>query len=158
MADYFAQINIARAKYPLDDTRMSDFVDNIPGINALADGSPGFVWRWIEEPESGVQEVFGDRALVVNMSVWESRDALMNFTYRTGHAEIFRRRNEWFSKLEDSHMACWYTRIPKISLAEAKKRLDHLNAIGETPYSFTLRTDCTPQEAAAFLEANPSLL
>ncbi len=158
MLDYFSQINIARAKYPLDDPRMSDFVNNIPGINALAEGSPGFVWRWIEEPNSGVEEVFGDRALVVNMSVWESRDALMHFTYRTGHAEIFRRRKEWFSKLEDSHVACWYSESPEISLAEAKKRLDHLNTSGETPYSFTLRTAYTKQEVEDYLEANSFLL
>ena len=87
MGLYLAQINIARAKFPMDDPRMADFVNNIQGINAIADASPGFIWRWIEEADSRVEEIFGDWALVVNMSVWESRDALVNFAYRTGHAE-----------------------------------------------------------------------
>jgi hypothetical protein len=104
-----------------------------------------------------VEEVFGDRSLVVNMSVWESRDALVHFTYQTGHAAIFKRRKEWFSKLEDSHMACWYTLNPVISLEEAERRLSYLNRAGETPFAFTLRTNYTEEEVLTYLEANPSL-
>ena len=40
-----AQINIARMRAPLADPIMADFVANLPPINALADTSPGFVWR-----------------------------------------------------------------------------------------------------------------
>ncbi len=158
MAFYFAQINIARAKYPMEDTRMSDFVNNIPSINSLAEKSPGFVWRWMEDANPRVEKIFGDRALVVNMSVWKNRDALLHFTYKTRHASIYKRRKEWFSKLEDSHVACWYTREIEISLEEAKKRLDYLSRQGETPFAFTLKTEYKEKEVLDYLEVNPSLL
>ncbi len=158
MAFYFAQINIARAKYSLDDPRMSDFIENIPGINALAEESPGFVWRWVEEEENRTVEVFGDKALVVNMSLWKSKDDLMLFTYKTGHAAVYKRRKEWFAKLETSHMACWYTKNTEIGLEEAKCRLDHLEREGETPYAFTFKSEYSEKELLEYLEANPSLI
>lgn len=144
---YFAQVNIAKAKYPLEDPRMSDFVNNTIRINAIADKSPGFVWRWVEEPDSGVHKIFGDPSFVVNMSVWESREALMDFTYRSQHVEIFKRRNEWFEKPDSAHMVCWYTKETEITLYEAKRRLDRLNTFGESPIGFTFRSTYTPKEA-----------
>lgn len=42
---YLAQINIARTLAPLDDPLMADFVAQLDEINALADSSPGFIWR-----------------------------------------------------------------------------------------------------------------
>jgi hypothetical protein len=40
-----AQLNIALMKEPLESPRMADFVANLERINALAESSPGFVWR-----------------------------------------------------------------------------------------------------------------
>ncbi|NER08954.1 protein of unknown function [Muriicola jejuensis] len=158
MAFYFAQINVARAKYPLDDPRMSDFIENIPGINALAEESPGFVWRWVEEEDNRTVEVFGDKALVVNMSLWKSRDDLIHFTYKTGHSDIYKRRKEWFSNLETSHLVCWYTQNVEIELEEAKSRMYHLECKGETPYAFTFKSEYSEKEVLEYLAANPSLL
>jgi hypothetical protein len=42
---HIAQVNIARMKAPLDDSIMAGFVARLDEINALADKSPGFVWR-----------------------------------------------------------------------------------------------------------------
>lgn len=151
MSYHFAQVNIAKALYSLDDPRMADFVNNTARINALAEDSPGFIWRWIEGPSNEIYEVFGDPALIVNMSLWESRESLMSFTYHTAHVDIYKRRNEWFSKLKDSHMVCWYTKNSSISLLEAKKRLDHLNAKGESAYAFSFRSNFTLEEAKQYL-------
>ena len=151
MQYHFAQVNIARAQYRLDDPRMADFVNNTARINALAEESPGFIWRWIEEPSNEIYEVFGDPALIVNMSLWESRETLMAFTYQTAHVDIYKRRKEWFSKIKDSHMVCWYTKEAVISLKEAKKRLDHLNTKGESAYAFSFRSNFTIEEAKQYL-------
>ncbi|QBA63778.1 DUF3291 domain-containing protein [Muriicola soli] len=148
---YFAQVNIAKSKYPLEDTRMADFVNNTARINAIAEKSPGFVWRWVEEPNSGVSEIFGDPALVVNMSIWESRETLMEFTYQSPHVEIYKRKNEWFDKLNSAHMVCFFTQKREISLSEAKKRLDHLNTMGETPIAFTFKSSFSPGDVEPFL-------
>ena len=42
---HIAQLNIAKMKFSLDSEEMSGFVDRLEDINALADGTPGFVWR-----------------------------------------------------------------------------------------------------------------
>src|SRR6266516_3706337 len=42
---HLAQVNIGRLRAPLDDPIMEGFRSQLDPINALADGSPGFVWR-----------------------------------------------------------------------------------------------------------------
>jgi hypothetical protein len=46
MKFHLAQVNIARAKAPLESDTMSGFVARLDEINALADRSPGFVFTW----------------------------------------------------------------------------------------------------------------
>ncbi|MEZ2414772.1 DUF3291 domain-containing protein [Muriicola sp. E247] len=148
---YFAQVNIAKARYPLEDPKMADFVNNTTRINVIAEKSPGFIWRWVEEPDSDAAEVFGDPALVVNMSIWESREALMEFTYHSPHVEIYKRKNEWFEKLNSAHMVCFYTKEKEITLQEAKRHLDHLNKMGETPLAFSFRSSFSANDAEKYL-------
>lgn len=152
MVQFFAQVNVARMVVPLDHPQMADFVNNTSRINAIAEKSPGFLWRWIEEEEtSNAVEIFGDPNFVVNMSVWESRKSLMDFTYHSDHVAIYKRKNEWFSKMKSMHMACWYTDQVRITLSEAKDRLDHLNEFGETPYAFTFKSKYTAEDAQKYL-------
>jgi hypothetical protein len=42
---HIAQINIGRLLAPIEHPVMADFVAQLPPINALAEESPGFVWR-----------------------------------------------------------------------------------------------------------------
>lgn len=148
MSHFFAQVNIARMLLPLDHPQMADFVNSTARINAIAEKSPGFLWRWNEGDEtSDTAKVFKDPKLVVNMSVWKSRNLLIEFTYHSDHVAIYKRKNEWFSKMESSHMACWYTDTPLITLAEAKERLDYLDEYGETPYAFTFKSNYSPEDS-----------
>lgn len=149
---HLAQINIARMLAPLDSEIMVDFVNNLDSINRLAEASEGFVWRLIEDPDviTGI-EVFQDSFIVVNMSVWTSRKALFDFTYRSEHKNIFKRRKEWFSTMKEMHMACWY--IPQNTYPtphEARKRLEYLNKFGESPFAFTLKNSFTSQQASEY--------
>jgi len=58
---HFAQINMARAHAPLTDPLLADFVAQLDEINALADRSPGFVWRLQTETGNATDiEVGGD--------------------------------------------------------------------------------------------------
>ena len=89
MAAYqLAQLNIASMKYPLDSPGMADFVNNLEHINALADSTPGFVWRLqTEEGDATSLKPLGDQTLV-NMSVWKDVESLSNYVYRSAHVEI----------------------------------------------------------------------
>lgn len=150
MATYhIAQINIARMKASLDDPVMAGFVARLDEINALADGSSGFVWR-LQAGEGSVAAYlrpYGDERIIVNMSVWETIDALKAYVYRGEHAEVLRQRREWFEKFSGAYAALWWAptgHVPGID--EAKKRLAHLEAHGPSQFAFTFRAIFEPEE------------
>ncbi len=149
MEEYqLAQINIARALAPMDSPVMADFVNNLDRINALAEQSEGFVWRLQDENNNATAiQAFEDDFIIVNMSVWTSMEDLFNFTYKSDHVAIFTRRKEWFSAMQEMHMAFWYIKKGTIpTVAEAKLRLSYLNTHGETPYAFTFKGRFTPED------------
>lgn len=156
MKYHLAQINIAKMLAPIDSDIMADFVNNLDRINALADQSEGFVWRLAEEGNNATSvQLFDHEFYIVNMSVWTSVDALFQFTYATAHVEIFKRRKEWFSKMKDMHMALWYVEAGTIpSTLEGKRRLDYLNANGESPYAFSFKKKFTVEESLDYKPVN----
>ncbi|MCB4797361.1 DUF3291 domain-containing protein [Neotamlana laminarinivorans] len=135
-----AQVNIAKCLAPLNDPIMQGFVNNVQKMNAIADQSEGFIWRLQDEDKSEVAQIFKDPTLIVNISVWKNIDSLFNYTYKTEHANIFKHKNKWFSKIKSNHMAFWYIPENKIpTLQEAKHKLDYLNKNNSTPYAFTFK-------------------
>lgn len=143
MEEYgLAQVNIARMLAPIDSPVMADFVKNLDRINELAEKSPGFIWRLQgEENNATALRVFDDDFLIINMSVWESKNALFNFTYSSAHVEILKRKKEWFHNMAEIHMALWYVEAGhNPSPEEAKQRLSYLNEHGESPYAFTFKS------------------
>ena len=110
---HLAQINIARMKAPIDTLVMADFIANLDRINALAEGSEGFVWRLKDEVSNDATSIsiFGDNFLIVNMSVWENVQCLLHFVYQSDHIEVFKRKKEWFEQMEEKHMANLRTRF-----------------------------------------------
>ena len=97
---HVAQVNIGRIVAELDDPVMAGFVNRLDEINALADSSPGFVWRLIEsEGNATYLRPFEDDRMLMNMSVWETVEQLRHFVYKTLHIELLRERHAWFEKL-----------------------------------------------------------
>lgn len=143
---YLAQVNVAKMLAPMHDPMMQDFVNNEARINAIAYQHEGFIWQ-LEEKDLAI-DVFKDKSLIINISVWKSIETLFDYTYRSGHAEIFKRKKEWFSKMKLMHMAFWY--IPegyKPTLQDAKNRLDYLNKYGDTPYAFGFKSKFSKTDA-----------
>jgi hypothetical protein len=145
---HLAQINVARMRAPIDDPVMAGFVARLQEINALADGSPGFVWRLqTDEGDATYLRPFGDDRIIVNMSLWESVEALKDFTYRTAHAELLRQRKEWFEQFTGVFLAMWWVPAGHIpGIGEAKKRLAHLEQHGPSQFAFTFRAIEPPDE------------
>lgn len=80
-----AQLNIARMKEPLESPGMVDFVANLDRINALAESSPGFVWRLqTEEGDATALRPLGEDTLV-NVSVWRDVASLNKYIYESAH-------------------------------------------------------------------------
>ncbi|MFV9551155.1 DUF3291 domain-containing protein [Algibacter sp. PT7-4] len=143
-----AQVNIAKPLAPMDNPIMQDFVNNLDKINAIADAAEGFIWRLKDEDKNEATSVFQDDLLIINMSVWENLESLFNYTYKSGHIDVFKRKKEWFSKMKMMHMAFWY--IPEgytPSFQDAKNRLDYLNTHGDTPYAFSFKSKFTFKDA-----------
>ncbi len=139
-AYHLAQINLARMLRPLDHPAMAGFVAWLEAVNALADESPGFVWRLQDEGgDATALRPFGED-LLVNMSVWASIEDLWAFTYKSTHAQVFKRRKEWFEMPAEAHMALWWTEAGTWpTTAEAKARIDHMRRHGPGPYAFTFK-------------------
>jgi hypothetical protein len=150
-AFHLAQLNIGRLLAPLDSEQMSSFVAALEPINALADSAPGFVWRLqTEAGDATALRVFDDDMLIVNMSVWESREALSQFVFRSAHREVLTGRRQWFERIDDDYLVLWWVaagHIPEVD--EAKARLSLLQKEGPSPEAFTFRSvfpapDATP--------------
>jgi len=143
---HLAQLNVGRLRAPIDDPRIDDFRNNLEPVNALAEASPGYVWRLQDESGDATSiKAFDDDLMILNLTVWESVDALADFTYRTGHVEFLRRRREWFEVPVDAIVCLWW--IPAGTLPtvdDAIARLEHLRAHGPTPTAFTFRTRFEP--------------
>lgn len=150
MARYqIAQVNIGKIKAPLDDPRMAGFTGRLDEINALADGSPGFVWRLqTSEGNATYLRPYDDDRILLNMSVWETVESLKNYVYRTVHANLLRQRQDWFEKFKSTYLALWWVpegHIPGID--EARKRLASLDAHGPTQFAFTFKQVFEPEDA-----------
>ncbi len=132
---HLAQVNIGRMVEPLDSPVMADFVAPLDGINALADRSPGFVWRL--QDAIGVQ-AYDDALILVNLSVWESVETLRQFTYKTAHTGPLRDRLKWFEKPAQAHLAMWWVPAGHIpSVAEARERLEYRRTWGDSAVAFS---------------------
>lgn len=136
-----AQINVGRILHPVADPRMADFTDNLDAINALAEASPGFVWRLKDDSGNATAiPAYADPEIIVNMSVWESVEALHAFAYQTAHRSFVQRRKEWFHLFGSAYVALWW--VPaghRPGVEEGKARLDHLDRFGPTGYAFSFR-------------------
>lgn len=138
MAYQLAQINIGRLIAPFDDPRIAEFVAQLEPINALADRAPGFVWRLQSRSGNATDIPYNDDpSIMVNVSVWESLEALRNYAYKSDHMKVLRDRAKWFVKLDKPIYCLWWIPASHIpSVAEGRERLEHYQKHGATPYSF----------------------
>ena len=139
---HLAQVNIGRFVAPIDDPSMEGFRSQLDPINALADRSPGFVWRLQTEDgnATAIRPFDGDDRMAINMSVWTSLEALQQYVYQSAHLGPLRDRRRWFEPIEGPILALWWIPAGHIpAVAEALERLAHLKAHGPTRYAFTFR-------------------
>jgi hypothetical protein len=152
MKFHLAQINIGKILAPMDSPVMAGFVSDLDRINAVAENSNGFVWRLKDDSNNATSiKVYDDDFLIVNMSVWNSSEALFQFVYQSHHMEVFKKRANWFEKMPVMHMTMWYVPAGHLpSVAEATTRLDHLRKYGETPFAFSFKKRFIAEEAHGF--------
>ncbi|MGH7598511.1 MAG: DUF3291 domain-containing protein [bacterium] len=145
---HIAQVNIALMRGALDDPIMAEFISLLDEINALADRSPGFVWRLETEAGNATYlRPYDDDRILFNLSVWQSIEQLKEYVYRSAHGAVMRRRREWFEKFDGMYMALWWVKAGHIpTVEEAKQRLDYLRENGESVQAFTFKNIFPPIE------------
>ena len=151
---HIAQINIARMLAPIDDPIMTDFVAQLAPVNALAEESPGFVWRLQAEGGDATSiKVYDDGMVIINLTVWESLDALRQYVYKSAHTGVMRDRKRWFEKFDGPYYALWWIPAGHIPTPqEGKERLEYLRKHGDSAYAFSFKNVF----AAPRIEASPS--
>jgi hypothetical protein len=142
MTHHVAQYNIARARAELDDRVMSDFVTSLERINALADASPGFVWRLTGERGNTMDiRPYQDKLILITLSVWRSIDALVRFAYSSEHRDLLRARGRWFHPPATPSLVLWWLPVGQVpSVGEARQRMERLSEHGPTDLAFTFRS------------------
>lgn len=144
-----AQINVGRTVCEFDDPQIAEFFARLDEINALADTSPGFVWRLQSESGNATDIlVSDDPRFIINMSAWETIEALFAFAYRTEHQKVMRKRRQWFERPTGAHQALWW--IPaghRPTADEGLARLADLERAGPGPGAFTFSHSCPPPDA-----------
>ena len=136
---YLAQINIALMKAPIDDPIMAEFAAALSQVNAVADQSPGFVWR-LQTSSGDATDIraYPDPRILVNVSVWRSVEQLKAYVYKSFHGEFFARRRQWFEKLPGEHFAMWWLPAGHLpTIEEGKAKLESLTLHGDSPECFT---------------------
>ena len=147
-----AQLNIGIIKGPIDSPVMAEFVANLDRINALADRTPGFVWRLQTEEgnATSIRPYPENENMAVNMSVWRDVESLSKYVYSSEHVQIMRRRREWFEKMDQAFLVLWWVpRGHRPGIEEAKAKLEMLRAKGPTAEAFTFRQAFPPPDADA---------
>jgi hypothetical protein len=143
---HLAQLNIGRLSAPIDDPVIDDFRMSLARINSIAEASPGYVWRLQDESGNATSiKAFQDELEIINLTVWESIEALADFTYRSSHVELLRRRRDFFEVPDQPILCLWWIpegTVPNVE--EAVSRLDYLRTHGPSPRAFTFRNRFEP--------------
>ncbi len=133
---HLAELNIGKFKYPTSDPRMAEFMSNLDRVNAIAERSPGFVWRLKGDNNNATDFRVGDD-MAVNLSVWEDARSLEDYVFKTVHVQFYKKREAWFDLMEKPHFVLWW--VPdghRPALDEAYARLKRYEAEGASEDAF----------------------
>jgi len=132
-----AEFNVARVRYPLDDPRMAEFVENVDRVNKLAEKIDGFVWRLQDDSGHAMNMlVYDDPTVLPNLTLWRDEAALERFIWQTVHGRFYSRREQWFAPMETPLVMWWVESDERPTMAEGVERRDYLIAHGASSYAF----------------------
>lgn len=145
MSDWvLGQINVGTARYDLDDPRMDGFMSRLDAVNAIAEKSPGFVWR-LQSGQGNATDIVlrpDEPRFIVNMSVWRDFESFEAYVFSEPHLSIMKDRRSWFEKHDGSPYACMWWQpadAPMPTGEEGLERLALLAEKGPTPAAFPFK-------------------
>lgn len=134
-----ASFNIGAIRFPLTDPRMVGFASNLERINRLGDRAPGFIWRRPQTNDGDFcQRNFGNRQVLLNLTVWATVEDLGRFVWKTVHKQFYEQRKEWFTQSDEQNFVMWWIPAGHIpSIEEAVEKLFQLRTRGESEECFS---------------------
>jgi hypothetical protein len=105
---------------------------------------------FITDPDNNAtsRQFLEDDRLLIDMSVWETKEALFDATYHAEYVDIFGRRKVGFHEMSDLNKVRWS--VPeglRPAVAVAGKHLEYLDPKGGTPYFYGIKRNYTYSEA-----------
>ncbi len=85
---HLAHFSWGMLRASVDDPQITTFAEAVPRVNARAEDSPGFVWRFGDErppAEAAGWPLFDDDRIIAYFSVWEPPEVLKALVYRGSH-------------------------------------------------------------------------
>jgi len=138
-----AQMNLARARYPLSSAQMADFVALIAEVNEAAEAADGFLWRLRDDGDGALSVRLAAAGLdgedmLVNMSVWRDMAALRAFVIDDPrHRGVMKRRSEWFHRAVEAMTVCWFVDDGEMpTVADGQEKLLELRRSGPSEQLF----------------------
>ena len=129
--------NIALAKFPFDSPQMASFFGQVERINQIAYDTEGF----IDEPKPLDKGSHFNEPYLLNLTRWQSVEALKNFTYRSDHAAIMLARKQWFLPQEGAkYVLFWLPPDSTPTEAIIAKRLAKITQEGPSLDAFNFQT------------------
>ncbi len=135
---HLAQLNVGHIRYPTDDPRVAEFMGALDAVNALAERSPGFVWRLQSDAGNATDiKLTADPQFIVNLSVWETPEQLEHFVWNTVHKRFYQKKGNWFEPMQTPHFVMWWVPAGYLPTPqEALERLAHLTRHGPSEHAF----------------------
>lgn len=133
---HLAELNIGKFKFPTNDPRMAEFMDNLDRVNAIAERSPGFVWRLKGDNNNATEFRIADNT-AVNLSVWKDVKSLEDYVFKTVHVQFYKKREAWFDLMDKPHMVFWWVEQGYLpTLEEGEAHLKHYEENGASDFAF----------------------
>ena len=116
---------------------LAHFVSALHAVNAVAERSPGFIWRLEADGDNALIKAADDPRFIVNMSVCETPAHLEHFVWNTIHKRVYAMKSKWFETMATPHFVMWWVeRTHRPTAGEAMARLAHLTTNGPTAHVF----------------------
>jgi hypothetical protein len=129
-----AQMNWGRLQFPLTDSRMAEFDASLEDLYLLAEAHPGFIWRIPDGIAADQLQVLNfDERISATVSVWDTVEALKDYTFESLHGDYLKRAGEWFEAVDGPQLVIWNVdQTNRPSFREAFNRLEILKRDGPT--------------------------
>ena len=147
-----AQVNVSRLLAPLESPQLAPYMAALDEDNAAGDAAPRFQWRLQTEGGNATAvkafgwDVAGSHGVIVNLTTWQSVEALAGFVFSGRHLEIMRQRRRWFHQAAEATTAMWWVpRGHRPTTDEAEDRVRQLRDTGLPPTASRSASRFRPQ-------------